>query len=174
MRVVQSFTVLLIACLLMPGATARILTKDEAGRADAAALAAEAYLFKSIGMGIALSLAHCEGQDACTPPVSEDELQQLIDALNERINSLVERQEGGEDLADVLTAYVNQRENYLRYKEQLGGLSEEIAPEEGPSPEVVEEAEVFVEEPKEAVVEEQPAEEVIDFSIFEDVDEEVQ
>jgi len=176
MRIIQSLTILLIASLLILPATARILTRDEANRADAAALTAEAELFKSIGMGIALSLAQCEGREACTPSVNEGELQQLIDALNERIDSLVERQEGGENLADVLTAYVNQRENYLRYKDKLDALSEEIAPAEEAAPELVEEAEVFVEE-EEAVAgeaEEEPPAEELDFTIFEDVDEEVQ
>ena len=174
MRIYQSLTVLLIVCLFTSAAAARILTGDEVSRADPTALTVEADLFKSIGMSIALSLAQCEGREACTPSVSEGELQSLIDALNERIDSLVERQEGGEDLADVLTAYVNQRENYLRYMEKLDILSEEIAPAEEAAPELVEEAEVFVEEAEEDVVEEPPAEEEIDFSIFEDMDEEVQ
>jgi len=176
MRVIRSLTILLITCLIVPAVMARILTGDEVSRADATALTAEADLFRSIGMGIALSLAQCEGQDACTPSVNEGELQSLIDTLNERIDSLVERQEGGENLADVLTAYVNQRENYLRYKEKLEVLSEEIAPAEEAAPEMVEEAEVFVEE-EEAVAgeaEEEPPAEELDFTIFEDVDEEVQ
>ena len=53
-------------------ATGRILEGIEAEQADRAALIAEANIFKSIGMGIALSLAQCEGQDQCQVIVADE------------------------------------------------------------------------------------------------------
>ena len=105
-------------------ATGRILDEAEARQADAAALTAEAELFKSIGTGIALSLYQCEEQSACNPSVSKDELSRLLDTLDKRINDLVSRQEQKQgDYTEVLTAYVNQREAYLRYQSDLEKIS---------------------------------------------------
>ena len=145
-----------------------IMNAEEAGQADTAALTTEAGVFKSIGMGIVLSIAQCEGYEGCTPAVNAGEIDQLIKALDDRINGLVVRQqENEEDLNEVLTAYVNERENYLRYKDELGAITGEIGAEE----EITEEEALTGEEE----VIEGPAEEVTatpeEFSVFEDVDE---
>lgn len=124
----------------------RILGDMEAEQADTAALNAEAGLLKSIGMGIALSLAQCEGQENCKPAVDQTELKQLLDTINVRIDDLVLRQQkGGEDYTDLLTAYVDQREKYTDYQKKLEdigitaednnleedtSINEAIAPEE--------------------------------------------
>jgi len=101
-------------------ATGRILDEKEAKQADTTALAAEASLFKSIGQGIALSLAQCEGQSSCNPAVSKDELVHLLETLDKRINDLVARQEQKQgDYTEVMTAYVNQREAYRGYQADL-------------------------------------------------------
>lgn len=116
---------------LTPAATGRILDEVEAQQADTAALAAEAELFKSIGLGIALSLSQCAEQSSCTPSVSKDELSHLLDTLDKRINDLVSRQEQKQgDYNEVLTAYVNQRENYLRYQAELDKISGGASSEE--------------------------------------------
>ena len=159
----------------LSAATGSILNAEEAGQADTAALTAEAGVFKSIGMGIALSIALCEGQEACTPTVDEGELAQMIKALDDRINGLILRQqENEEDLSEVVTAYVTERENYLRYKDELGAITGEIGIEaettEDLGTEITEEEALT----KEAdVVEEEAAKDVAkdEFSVFEDVDE---
>ncbi len=98
----------------------RILDAIEAEQADAAALTAETDVFKSIGMGLSLSIAQCEVLDQCTSIINPGELQTLLSTLDSRINGLIARQEqGGEDFTDLLTAYVDQRESYLRYQEKL-------------------------------------------------------
>ncbi len=149
--------------------TGGIMNEEEAGQADTTALTAEAGIFKSIGMGISLSIAQCEGFEGCTPAVDAGEIDQLIKALDDRINGLILRQqENEEDLNEVVTAYMNERENYLRYKDELGAITGEIGVEEE---EITEEEALTGEE---AVVEE-PAEDVAgtpeEFSVFEDVDE---
>lgn len=97
----------------------RILEGIEAEQADKTALAAEANIFKSIGMGIALSLAQCEGQDQCQV-IDAGEIEQLLGALDVRINNLILRQGGGEgEYTEVLTAYIDQREKYLKYQDKL-------------------------------------------------------
>ena len=67
-------------------ATGRILEGIEAEQADKKALVAEANIFKSIGMGIALSLPQCEGQDQCQV-IDAGEIDQLLGALDIRINT---------------------------------------------------------------------------------------
>ncbi len=118
----------LLACMLVIAApftlaaTGRILDDIEAEQADKTALVAEANIFKSIGMGIALSLAQCEGQDQCQV-IDADEIEQLLGTLDERINNLILRQGGGEgEYTEVLTAYIDQREKYLKYQDKLEGI----------------------------------------------------
>jgi hypothetical protein len=98
----------------------RILDGVEAEQADTAALTAETNIFKSIGMGIALSIAQCEELADCSAIINPDELGQLLGVLDNRINRLVTLQEEGKgDFTQILTAYVDQRESYLRYQSQL-------------------------------------------------------
>lgn len=156
------------AFLLSPvqvGAANRILDNSEVELADAASLSAEAEVFKSIGLGISLSLASCADQQGCALNVDRDEIQHLLDTLDNRIDGLVVRQESGEeDFTEVLTAYVNERENYQRFLDQLG----EVGPPEMPVETVTEEAPQLVEEPAGEVAAEAVEEE---FELFEDVGE---
>jgi hypothetical protein len=116
--------VLTLTPSLVPAATGRILSEVEAQQADTAALTSEAELFKSIGTGISLSLSQCEEQNVCNPNVSKDELGHLLDTLDKRINDLAARQEQKQgDYTDVLTAYVDQRENYQHYQAELDRIS---------------------------------------------------
>ncbi len=144
------------ALAVTPG---KILTEDEAGEADTVILQAESNMFNSIGMSIALSLALCEGQEECVPSVNEGELNELVGTLDKRINGMIQRQEeSGEDLNELITAYVDVRENYLRYLEKLGTFD--------------------IPEPEELTIEDMVAEDSFetveeDFSMFEDIDEEL-
>ena len=127
--------VLLGALVLMPApgfsATGRILDDNEASLADATALSAEAELFKSIGMGIALAIYQCAEESACRPYVSKDELGHLLNTLDKRISDLAAReQEQQGAFTEVITVYVNQREDYLRYQNELDKFAGAEAGEE--------------------------------------------
>lgn len=153
-------------------AVARILSDQEASQANNAALNAETEVFDRIGMGIALSIARCRNQAGCEPSVDEGELEQLIETLDSRISTLVTRQEESEeDYGDILNEYVNQREEYLQYQDDLNNLTAGLTEE----PESIEEdsfAEDVSEEPAEPPA--ATGEGKVDFSIFEDADEELQ
>ena len=106
--------------------SAAILDKEQADNADLSLLENETILFQSIGMGIALSFAQCEGVDLCSLNVEESEIETLINTLDERIDSLVLKQEETEDPVSfdkVLTAYINERESYTAYLDQLKSIS---------------------------------------------------
>src|SRR3989304_1979899 len=120
---------------LMPAlgfpAPGRILDDNEASLADATALTAEAELFKSIGMGIALAIYQCGEESACRPYVSKDELGHLLNTLDKRISDLAAReQEQQGAFTEVITVYVNQREDYLRYQNELDKFAGAEAGEE--------------------------------------------
>ena len=141
-------------------ATGRILEGIEAEQADKKALVAEANIFKSIGMGIALSLAQCEGQDQCQV-IDADEIEQLLGALDIRINNLILRQGGGEgEYTEVLTVYIDQREKYLKYQDKL----EEIIGTEAAVDETAQDA------PETQAFGTDEQEGGVDLSIFEDVE----
>jgi len=102
--------------------SAVILNKDEVEQADLSLLQDETKVFQSISMGIALSLAQCEGVDLCSLTVEEREIEELINTLESRIETLTLKQEEAEDPAGfeaVLTAYVNERDSYNAYLEKL-------------------------------------------------------
>ena len=149
-------------------APGRILDKLEVERADKEAYLAETQTFQSIGMGIALSLAQCEVTSSCDPSVDKDELDTLINELDVRINKLILKQEGGEeDYTEILTAYVDTRENYINYQQQL----DEIAGDTVPEATTVEE-DSFLQEATET--EAAVKEKSVDFSVFEDVGDELE
>lgn len=102
-----------------------ILKDDIAPAADAVVLMAEANLFDTIGKGIALSIAQCEGIDNCTPAVNRNELEIIISTLDTRISSLSERHEetGETELEAILIAYANARESYVQYIDKLATFS---------------------------------------------------
>ncbi len=117
-----SFFVIIISV----NVSAAILDKDEADKADLTLLKNETVLFQSIGMGIALSIAQCEGVDLCSLTVEEKEIQELINALEERIDSLVLKQEAAEDpveFSNVITAYVNERDSFASHLEKLKSIT---------------------------------------------------
>ena len=120
------FSLVFIIALYSSNIMAAILGTQEAEQADLTLLKDETLVFQSIGMGIALSLAQCEGIDLCSITVDEDEIKELINALDKRINSLVLKQEEAEDPVEfdkVLTAYVNERDNYATHLEKLKSIT---------------------------------------------------
>ena len=117
-------TVLSLTCTLAwpadPGGG--ILRDEAAPDADANVLLAEAKLFDSIRKGVALSLAECDLQSQpCDPAVNREELKQVMDKLDNRINLLAARhdQTGEKSLEDVLLTYANVRDDYKQFMEKL-------------------------------------------------------
>ena len=121
---------------LMPAlgfpATGRILDDTEASLADVTALTAEAELFNSIGMGIALAIYQCEEESACRPNVSKAEVGHLLNTLDKRISDLATREQEQQGVfTDVITVYVNHREDYLRYQSELNKFADDEVLAEG-------------------------------------------
>lgn len=122
----------LVLSFISINVSAVILEKDAFENAELSELQNETVLFNSIGLGIALSLAQCEGIDSCSLTVDETELRQLITTLEDRINNLILKQEEAQDpvaFDKVLTAYVSERESYESHLNKLlnitGSTSEE-------------------------------------------------
>lgn len=117
---------IILTLFINVNAAAVILTSEEAEQADLSLLNNETKVFQSIGMGIALSLAQCEGIDLCSLTVEENEIRELLKALESRIGSLILKQEESEDPAaidNVLTAYMNERDSYNAHLEKLQSIT---------------------------------------------------
>lgn len=101
-----------------------ILDREAIETAAPAELSAEASVFESIGIGIALSIAQCESVEFCFLALEQSEIQELIDLLAYRIETLDARRRAGgsEGLDGILGAYVGQRDNYTGYLEKLRRL----------------------------------------------------
>ena len=101
-----------------------VLDKDKITNADINTLAEDTKVFNVIGMGIALSIAQCDGKDICDPTVDENEIGQLIEALDRRIENVVTRQQDSEeDLNNIIIAYVDTKEKYTDYMERLSKIT---------------------------------------------------
>jgi len=101
-----------------------VLDKDKITNADINTLVEDTKVFNIIGMGIALSIAQCDGKDICDPTVDKNEIGQLIEALDRRIEGVVSRQQDSEeDLSNIITAYVDTKENYTDYIERLNQIT---------------------------------------------------
>jgi hypothetical protein len=121
--------ILCIALLVSTNLSAAILDKEEFEDADLSLLKNETLVFKSISMGIALSIAQCEGIDLCSLTVEETEIQELIKTLENRIDTLVLKQEEAEnpeEFVNVLTAYVNERDSYATHLEKLKNIKSSL------------------------------------------------
>ena len=145
-------------------ASTDVLDINDVSNADITTLLDDAKTFDTIGMGIALSIALCDGKDGCDPTVNENEIGQLIEALDKRIEGLVSRQQNSEeDLTNIITAYVDTKEKYTDYMDRLSKISKSPEPEL-PQEEFAEE-DIFADE--EAIIED-------DFSAFEDTGEDLE
>ncbi len=144
-------------------ASTDVLDINEISNADITALLDDAKTFDTIGMGIALSIALCDGKDGCEPTLNENEIGQLIEALEKRIEGVVSRQENSdEDLTNIITAYVDTKEKYTDYMDRLSKISKSPEPEL-PQEEITDE-DIFADE--EAIIEDE-------FSAFDDTDEDL-
>jgi len=119
-------------CSPVIAAQSDVLDIDEIASADISLLLEDTQVFNTIGMGIALSIAECDGKDICDPTADEGEIEQLIEALDQRIEGVVSRQhDSEEELTPVITAYVDTKEKYADYLERLGKIAKpELSQEE--------------------------------------------
>ncbi len=150
----------IMALLINVNVFAVILNNEEVEQADLASLQNETKVFQSIGMGIALSLAQCEGVDLCSLTVEESEIRELLNTLESRIGTLVLKQEEADDpagLNDVLTAYMDERDSYTAHLEKLQSISSSLDEEPDLLDEPVNEEDNFP-------VESAKNEEVLDYS----------
>ncbi len=137
-----------------------VLNTDEVTNADINTLVEDTKVFNIIGMGIALSIAQCDGKDICDPTVDENEIGQLIEALDRRIEGVVSRQQDSEeDLSSIITAYVDTKENYTDYIERLNQITR--SPVIEPAEDEFAEEDIFADE--EAMTEDE-------YSAFDDFD----
>ena len=149
-------------CSPVIAAQSDVLEIDEIANADLSTLLDDTKLFNTISMGIALSIAECNGKEICEPTVDEGEIGQLIEALDRRIESVVTRQQNSEEeLTSVITAYVDTKEKYADALQRLG----EIARPEPPQDEFIVEEDAFSNE--DALIEDE-------YSFFSDIDEEIE
>ena len=138
-----------------------VLNTDEITNADINTLVEDTKVFNIIGMGIALSIAQCDGKDICDPTVDENEIGQLIEALDRRIEGVVSRQQDSEeDLSNIITAYVDTKENYTDYIERLNQITR--SPVTEPAEDEFAEEDIFADE--EAMTDDE-------YSAFDDFDE---
>jgi len=108
-----------------------VLDINEISDADITTLLEDTKVFNTIGMGFALSIAECTGKDVCEPTVDEDEIGQLIEALDQRIEGVVSRQQNSdEELTNVITAYVDTKEKYADYLQRLSEIARPQIPQE--------------------------------------------
>ncbi|MCH8977133.1 MAG: hypothetical protein IH909_05855 [Proteobacteria bacterium] len=108
-----------------------VLDTDEITNADINTLVEDTKVFNVIGMGIALSIAQCDGKDICDPTVDENEIGQLIEALDRRIEGVITRQQNSdEELTPVITAYVDTKEKYSDYLQRLSKIARPQIPQE--------------------------------------------
>jgi exonuclease VII small subunit len=129
----QGLLILFLIINYIPGVNANeILEQVEVQEAEAKVLEAEAAIFKSIGMGLAISLAHCDEDTDCNIAISETEIEKLLITLNDRINGLVLRLESGDtNIEDALVMYANQRDQYIQYQETLADMTPETSAASG-------------------------------------------
>ncbi len=153
-------TVQFVIMVSMPvfSASTDVLDINEVSNAEITTLLDDAKMFDTIGMGIALSIALCDGKDGCEPTVNESEISQLIEALERRIEGVVSRQQNSEeDLTSIITAYVDTKEKYTDYLDRLSKISK--SPEAELVQEEIADEDIFADE--EALTEDE-------FSAFDD------
>ena len=70
-------------------------------------------------------IAHCDNNENCSLPMEEKEIQQLLDTIESRIDSLAKRQTEIEDIIGfnkVLSAYISERDTYSEHLSKMKEL----------------------------------------------------
>ena len=100
---------------------------DEGQTADVVSLENAVTRFRSVRMGIELSLAECEELSLCSPPVNGEELDTLIQLLDEHVDMLSRLREDAEspgEFDELLSVYSNERGSMEGLAGDLEGLGE--------------------------------------------------
>ena len=115
------------------------LSNEAAQTASADELLAEVAVFKSIRQGLTLSVTLCETTNTCDATPTSHEVQQIIDAIDKRVDGLSQRQQDAGNsagLEDVLVAYGNERSGLSRVLKKIGDTTSSVV-------ENIDEAELF-------------------------------
>lgn len=123
---IKIFCLVVFTLIFNVSIAAVILNADDVEQSELTLLQDETKVFQSIGMGIALSLAECEDVDLCSLTVEENEIKELLKALESRISALVLKQEDAKDssgIDNILTAYMNERDSYNAHLEKLRSIT---------------------------------------------------
>ncbi len=129
---INIFCLVIFTLFFNANIAAVILNADEVEQSELTLLQDETKVFQSIGMGIALSLAECEGVDLCLLTVEENEIKELLKALESRISALILKQEDAKNssgIDNVLTAYMNERDSYNAHLEKLRSITSTLDPD---------------------------------------------
>ena len=100
---------------------------DDAQTADVASLENAVTRFRSVRMGIELSLAECEELSLCSPPVNGEELDTLIQLLDGHVDMLSRLREDAEspgEFDELLLAYSSEKGSMEGLAGDLEGLGE--------------------------------------------------
>ena len=100
---------------------------DEGQTADVASLENAVTRFRSVRMGIELSLAECEELSLCSPPVNGEELDTLIQLLDGHVDMLSRLREDAEsprEFDELLLAYSSEKGSMEGLAGDLEGLGE--------------------------------------------------
>lgn len=105
-----------------------LMQDQQAQAADLTSLKAEAGTFEAIRLGLALSLARCEGQSDCETSINEGEMDFLLDALQLRVDDMANRLDTEEDTKQteqVLAIFENELDSYFYYYDSIRALTGE-------------------------------------------------
>ncbi len=101
-----------------------LMQDQDAKSADLSSLKAEAGTFEAIRLGLALSLARCEGKESCEPSINEGEMDFLLQALQFRVKDVGNRLESGTENDEkkgeqVLAILENELDSYFYYFDSI-------------------------------------------------------
>ena len=123
----------------MAAAGEGFISIEAAQTASADELLAEVAVFKSIRQGLTLSVTFCETTNTCDATPTSHEVQQVINAIDKRIEGLSQRQqEAGNSagLGDVVVAYADERGGFARVLKKINDSNSSVV-------ENIDESEIF-------------------------------
>ncbi len=166
----QSLLCLLFALAFSAANAAGILTDEEAAEATPEALMEEVAVFKNIRQAMTLSLSRCESEAKCDSAATTEEVQQMINAIDARVDGLGARQEAAGNsagLTDVIVAYADERGGLNRVMKKVDSMISPVV-------ENIDESELFGDDGDDSAPAEDSGGEAGEFSdLFADEDEEL-
>ena len=124
-NITKSFLFLLLALGFGFAQAAGILSDEEAAEASPEALMEEVAVFKSIRQAMTLSLSRCESEAMCDSAATAEEVQQMLNAIDARVDGLGARQEAAGNsagLTDVIVAYADERGGLNRVMKKVDSM----------------------------------------------------